>query len=294
VGFFPVISNPTLYRYGQRLLIAALVLSLVFHTLGFLIWGALSGRLPWLQPRNKPETMVVLSSATTISHLPVPHAAQPRNQQSASHPVAPQPPRRATRPQPQTRRQVAVAAAPQVRRELSYTAPAAPPKPQPRQATRPQPPSRPSTAQRLEQDEALFQREVAQLQARNNPMSVATISPRPAAAYRRSYLNISGVNRSQETYEGIVTPTQTWLDGSLRCHYASYDVEYSSGASDKGNIPWPLCYRPDLDPMSLPDGRPVPNGSPVPAQDLFPMQGYVLPPGTYLTQFLRQLYARQL
>jgi hypothetical protein len=45
--------------------------------------------------------------------------------------------------------------------------------------------------------------------------------------------------------------------------------------------------------MMLADGTPVPNGSPVPAVDLYPMPGYVLPPGTYLTKFLKLLYDRQ-
>jgi len=282
-----MITNETLYRQGRRLLIAAFLLSFLLHGAGALVWGYFSGRVPWLEPRPKPETIVVLSSATTIRHETVPVPVQLHREVQTTQSVD-QHPSRAE--QSEDRVRVTVAAAPPARRELTYTAPSAPPTPAQTSAPAARQPA-PMTA--LQRDEAMFRREVAQLQARNNPMSVATISPRPASSYRRSYVNISGVDRNQETYEGIVTPTQTWFDGQRRCHYASYDVEYSSGASDRGSIPWPLCYALDHDPMVLPDGQPVPNGSPVPPQDLYPMEGYVLPPGTYLTQFLRLLYSRQ-
>lgn len=289
MGFFPVISNPTLYRYGQRLLIAAILLSLLFHGAGVLVWGYIAGLFPWFAPKPKPERLVVLSSATTITRRTVPVPIQLHHQSSTQ--AVPQEAPRALAAQGEERAVVAVATPP--RRELTYTAPSAPPQPRVERA-QPRPAAPRSPLSPLQQAEVSFQHEVAQFHARDNPLSVATIAPRPASAYRRSYVNISGIDRNQETYQGIVTPTQTWLEGQQRCHYASYDVEYSTGASDKGNIPWPLCYAPDRDPMMLPDGQPVPNGSPVPARDLYPMDGYTLPPGTYLTQFLRQLYNRQI
>lgn len=297
-----MISNPTLYRWGQRLLIGALILSLFFHFAGIVIWGIVSGRWQWLRPQP-PEPMIVLSSSTTIQHRSVPVPSQPTNR--SEPPVQPRPPtpphlavqpQQATEPAPNAPNVHAVA--PAGRPELTYTAPLAPPKPQqhhvfkerivPRRAT-------PLTfAQRLAQEQQSFQREVAQLRARDNPLSVATIPPRPPSSYQRSYLNISGVDRRAESFEGLVTPVRTWMENGMRCHYAMYDVQYSSGAMDRGNIPWPLCYLPSRDPMTLPDGTPVPNGSPVPTILLYPMDGYVLPPGTFLTQFLRGLYERTL
>lgn len=303
MGFFPVITNPTLYRYGQRLLVAALLLSLFFHFAGILVWGIVYGRVPWLRHREPMEPIVALSTSTTIERITVPMPSQRVSRtRSKTPPVPPAPPHLAAAGSgaPAGRYSPTHSRAP---RELTYTAPLAPPTPEP--TTRPAPPRpaqappRPLTpqqrfAQNLAAEERAFTREVAQLRARNNPLSVATIAPRPPSSYRREYLNISGIDSNQEHYEGIVSPIETWTQGSLRCHYATYDVEYSSGADDKGNIPWPLCYPPGQDPLTLPDGRPVPNGSPVPAEDLFPMTGYVLPRSVFLTQFLRQLYNRQL
>ena len=141
--------------------------------------------------------------------------------------------------------------------------------------------------------QTMTQREIAQLQRQNNPLSVATIKPRPASAFRRTYFNISGIDRNLNRYEGLITPTRTWSEGNLRCHYADYNVQYTYGGTDKGSIPWPLCYRPDSDPMMLPDGTLAPTGTPVPPEDLIPMAGYVKPRGYYLTPFLQSLYDRR-
>ncbi len=285
-----MISNPTLYRRGQRFLIAAIVLSLLLHTGGAVVWSIATGRWPWLQPPPHQEKMVVLSTATTIGRMSVP---VPVRAYHNPHParMGEQLARHASSTEEQAR--VAMAATPVPRRELTYVAPHAPPKPakKPRRAHV----ARLSAlAMQMAQDQASFTREIARLQTRDNPLSVATIPPRPPSSFRRDYMNVSGVVSRRETFQGIVTPLRTWFEGNMRCHYASYDVEYSSGADDKGDIPWPLCYRPSLDPMVLPNGEPVPNGSPVPAEDLFPMEGYVLPSGTYLTKFLRLLYDRQI
>lgn len=295
LGFSLVISNPTLYKRAQRLLVAAVALSLFVHFAGFAVWGWVFGLPHWLRQPPRKEPMIVLSSATTISRESQPVPDEPAHAARSQRPTPPRPPQRAAVPMRATLPQHAVAAAPPVHRELTYVAPSAPPRPVVRKAAVSRPPSpRQLFTQRLMQDEQTFQREVAHLRARDNPMSVATIAPRPPSSFRRAYFNVSGITHNLDRYEGLVTPLETWMQGPMRCHYASYDVEYSSGASDRGNIPWPLCYPPSEDPMMLADGRPVPNGSPIPTIDLFPMQGYVLPPGTYLTVFLRQLYNRQL
>lgn len=296
-----MITNPTLHRWRDRILVAAFALSLWLHFFGFLLWGLFSGKLAWLRPPDTTEPVVALSSSTTIEHVSVPIPTQPLAHASTEHPPTPKTPhlssQRPSQAQPQVQPKPAVAAAPPVRRELTYLVPSAPPTTQPHptmpaRPERPQPPRRATFAQQLQQEQAAFRREVAELRARDNPLSVATISPRPASAYTKEYFNISGITNKQEHVEGIITPTRTWIQGTLRCHYAAYDVEFSSGANDKGDIPWPLCYAFSDDPMTLPDGRPAPNGSPVPAEDLFPMPGYVLPEGTYLTVFLRHLYDR--
>jgi len=294
MGFFPVISNPTLYRRGQRLLIFGLALSLLMHTFGFLLYGMIAGRVPWLRPPAKQEPIIVLSSSTTISHRPVPQRAQPtaRSERQVTPRRAQQPQRQQRQEQRQLQRQV-VAAAPPVHREMTYVVPSASPLPPPRPSAAPRrvrPQPRPQGfASQLQRDQRLFAREVAQLQSNNNPLSVATIPPRPASAYRRVYFNVNGMQRHvDETAEGVITSVRDWQGGNgIRCHYARYDVVFSRGGSETGYIPWPLCYPANRDVLDLPEG------SPVPEEYLLPGTDYVLPSGTYLTPFLRWLYDRR-
>ncbi|HEY9085798.1 MAG TPA: hypothetical protein VIN40_07680 [Candidatus Tyrphobacter sp.] len=275
-----MISNPALYRRRDKVLLWAVAFSLLIHVLGFLLYGAFRGYLPaWLHPRSKPEQIIVLSSSMRIEHRSVPQPARPMHRGSrparSARPVA---------PQPQARPQRRIAVAPPVHRELTQPVPSASPRPQPRRS---EAPAAQTFAQRLAREQSAFAREVAQLRRQNNPLSVATIAPRPASAYRRTYFNISGIQTPRsEHVEGIVTPIRSWREGALHCYYANYNVEFSNGSGDSGEIPWPLCYPPDHDVMQLP------SGSPIPAIDLFPMEGYVLPAGTYLTHFLRELYNR--
>ncbi len=185
---FAMISDPALYRRRDSVLLWALALSLLVHLLGFLLFGAIRGHLPsWLHRQNKPEQIVMLSSSTTIEHRAVPQRPQPMRRGShsaaATRPVAP-------RPQVRPR----VAAAPPALRELTQPAPSATPMPQPHRSAAP---VAQSFAQRLAREEAAFSREVAQLRRQNNPLSVATIPPRPASAYRRVYMNVSGVKFTQ-------------------------------------------------------------------------------------------------
>jgi hypothetical protein len=298
-----MISNPVLYRRANRLLGIAVIFSLIVHLAGVATYLYVQGRIPWLQPpREKPEQPVVLSTAMRVSRISVPelsHALSPgRNSAPQARPevrVQPQPENPPQ--QPRSVNSVARKAIPQaVRRELAVTTPsAAPMAPRPQPATaaaREANPSRPETvAEMLAREQPVYEREIERMR-QNSPLSTATISPRPASAFRKAYFNISGIDRNLDRFEGLVTPTRTWNENGLRCHYADYDIEYQYGGTDKGAIPWPLCYAPALDPMSLPDGTPAPNGTPVPTVDLYPRPGYVLPQGTYLTPFLNLLYRR--
>lgn len=298
-----MISNPRLFRRANRVLGTAVIFSLIVHLAGFATYLYIQGRIPWLQPRHeRPEQPVVLSTSTRVSRISVPELSHALQQGSNAAPqarpevrVQPQPPN-----PPQQRRSVnskaraAVTAA--ARKELAVATPSATPmQPRPQPSTlnsRAVNASRPETvAEMLAREQPIYEREVAQMRERS-PLSTATISPRPASAYRKAYFNISGIDRNLDRFEGLVTPTRTWNENGKRCHYADYDVEYEYGGTDKGSIPWPLCYAPAFDPMALPDGSPAPNGTPVPTPDLYPMTGYVLPPGTYLTPFLELLYRR--
>lgn len=298
-----MISNPALYRRTNRLLGAAVIVSLIVHLAGFATYLFVQGRVPWLHfPREKPEQPVVLSTAMHVSRISVPELSHAIQSGRSSSPHAR--PEVRVQPQPQTPPQqtrsvnsrARAAIPPAARKELTVATPSATPmepRPQPSTlAARAANPNRPETvAQMLAREQPAYEREIAQMRE-NSPLSTATISPRPASAFRKAYFNISGIDRNLNHFEGLVTPTRTWNENGLRCHYADYDVEYAYGGTDKGSIPWPLCYAPALDPMALPDGTPAPNGTPVPTQDLYPMPGYLLPSGTYLTPFLQLLYRR--
>jgi hypothetical protein len=298
-----MISNPALYRRTNRVLGAAVIFSLLVHLAGFATYLYIQGRIPWLQPqREKPEQPVVLSTAMRVSRITVPELSHALEQGSRSSPqahpevrVQPQPQNPPEQPRSITSKARA-AIPPAARKELAVATPSATPmepRPQPSTAAaRAANPTRPETvAQMLAREQPLYEREIARMREQS-PLSTATISPRPPSAFRRAYFNVSGVDRNLNRFEGLVTPTRTWNENGMRCHYADYDVEYQYGGTDKGSIPWPLCYAPSLDPMSLPDGTPAPNGTPVPTIDLYPMPGYVLPQGTYLTPFLELLYRR--
>jgi hypothetical protein len=302
-----MISDPALYRRGNRLLGAAILFSLIAHLFGIFSYLWVQGWVPWLKfTHERKEERVALSTSMVIRRITVPQLSYPNTpgQQGTKgvrvRPERPQQPQRPEQPQQPRRAQREVAATRPAFRELTKPTPRATPLPPSPQPLRPQlqssQPSRlspaESVAQMLARQQPMYEREVAQLQRRNNPLSVATISPRPASAFKRAYFNISGIDTKLNHYEGLVTPTRTWYEGSLRCHYADYDVEYAYGGTDKGSIPWPLCYHPDQDPMTLPDGSPAPSGTPVPARDLFPMAGYIRPAGLYLTPFLESLYER--
>lgn len=269
-----MISESTRHERRSALFAWALTLSLLLHALLLpaLLWVA-KAHVPWLRTRTQPRIFVV-SSSTRIEHRTVAQRPRPPHRNArAARAARPVPPR------PQRRPQQEVAVAPPARRELTQPTPSASPMPQPRRSAGPQ-----TLTQQLAREQAMYQREVAQLRERDNPLSVATIPPRPASAYRREYLDISGINSRTVRDEGIVTPMRRWREGDLHCYYARYSIAFGNGGSESGYIPWPLCYPPDHDVLSLP------TGDRVPTIDLIPAADYVVPSGTYLTPFLQWLY----
>ncbi len=274
-----MISDSALYRRRDSLLFWAVALSVLIHALGFVLYGAFRGYLPaWLHPPNRPAQIIMLSSSTRIEHRSVPERAQPRHRgvraPQSARPVAP-------RPQVRPRRQVAAAAP--AYHELAQPAPSATPMPQPQRSAAP---AAQTFAQRLAREQAAFTREVAQLRRQDNPLSIATIPPRPASAYRRAYVNTSGINGKQISAVDVVTPIRNWIGDGLDCYYVHYDVQFSTGAAESGEMPWPLCFSPQHNALS----PTLPVGSEIPTQDLLPRADYVLPSGTYLSPFLRWLY----
>jgi hypothetical protein len=77
-----------------------------------------------------------------------------------------------------------------------------------------------------------------------------------------------------------------WRANDMSCYYVRYIAQFTSGGSEDGVIPWPVCYPLNDDVMINP---PYPHDLPIPV----PQRDYVLPPGTYLTPLLRSIYDRR-
>lgn len=262
----PMITEERERHDGVTPWVWALCASLLVHLLGL-------GFLPSLWERsvrdaNRPiETeTVVASTAVRLERRPV---ARP-----LSHPVpvAPQQPKAIPRP-------ASLAAAPR-RHELARAAPAAEPQPTPPSARKAQ-----SLDEQLAQQERNFSQEVARLNARNAPFSVATPGREPPASFRRTYFDMPG-HKQRDAVEAILIPLRHWYAQSLSCYYVRYVAQFTSGGSEDGVIPWPVCYAVNDDRMANP---PYPHDLPIP----IPQRDYVLPSGTYLTPLLKSIYDRR-
>lgn len=181
-------------------------------------------------------------------------------------------PKHRTPPQPQTTLPPVPPAAP--RHELARESPHAPPQPPERHHAVAETP--------LERDQKVFANEVASLNQQNDPHAIATIDPASAGVSTKSYrFDTSRGNSGDEHGNGVITPTQSWKDRGEDCYYARYEYTYPTGATEEGNIAWPVCYDPGSDPFHEPP-HPMPFPLPVP--------GYTLPPGTDLPPLEKQVY----
>ncbi|MHB8147921.1 MAG: hypothetical protein ACYDGM_11770 [Vulcanimicrobiaceae bacterium] len=259
---------------GRRVLLWALFCSAALHAIliPLLLW--LSG-WHFFMPRPQNREFVVSSTSVRIEHrtIPRPESAagrHPAHSTPKSRPSSQRPLPKTVAPQPQPH-------------ELAREVPNAPPQPPRRRRAA----SRQETlAQQLAQQQQTFSKEVAQLNAGNNPHSIATIAPQPPSADERSYYDLNGKTRPQDRVMVLLTPLQHWIAGAASCYYVRYAAEFSSGGSDDGNIPWPVCYPRSDDPIAkAPPGM---GSFPVPVP--VPPHNYVLPKGTYLTPLLQQIY----
>ena len=258
-------------RPRGRLLVWATLLSVAIHALLVPIAAWLGSiALPAVMPKHLERETVVTSTAVRIERRPVPRPrvrakppagpARPRTQPRVAQP--PQPP--ASRPH-----------------ELAREVPSAAPQP-----TQEPTPNRPSTlAQRIAQQERAFSQEIAQLRARDNPLSLATKAPAPAAAYHRNYFDVPGRNQA-DAVEVQLIPLRQWYTAAEVCYSARYVAQYLHGGNEEGVIPWPVCYPIDDDKIAHP---PFVHNVPMP----IPPPDYVLPPGTYLTPLLARIYANR-
>jgi hypothetical protein len=249
----------------------AILLSTALHAflVPIALW-AFAEKLLFIPASHRESERVVASTAIRLEPRPVPHRQGAPSQPAA--PVAP-PEQQPSLPQP-----------PQPATVLSVV-PTPRPTPKPTPTGSPVPRKQASTPlqQQIAAQQQAFQQEVAQLHKRNDPLSVATVAPQPPAAFHRSAFDVSG-NRSLESAQALLFPTEHWIAGSMSCYYTRYAAQFSNGATEEGLVPWPVCYPRNHDRIAE---FPYPGVRlPIP----YPQPGYVLPPGTYLSQFLRRIY----
>lgn len=139
-----------------------------------------------------------------------------------------------------------------------------------------------SVPSQLERDQAGFAREVAQLNAQNDPHAIPTIDPAARQSATKSYaFNIPSSMRGDEHGNGIITPTRSWREGGLDCYYGRYEYTYPDGAMESGNIVWPFCFEPRSDPFRQP-----PHPIPFP----LPLIGFKLPADADMPPIEKQVY----
>jgi hypothetical protein len=222
-------------------------------------------------PKPTRREIVVTSTAVRIDRRPIP---EPRAH--AKPPAMP--------PQPRTLPQVVRRPQPPAARphELARELPSAAPQPTPLRVER----KRQSTlAQQIAEQERAFSQEVAQLRARDNPLSLATKAPEPAAAFHRTYFDVPG-HRNVDAVQVQLIPLRRWYTAAAVCCNVRYVAQYVHGGNEEGVIPWPVCYPADDDKIARPA---YVHNVPIPV----PPPDYVLPAGTYLTPLLANIYANR-
>lgn len=252
-------NAPTARFRRYRLLLWCLVLSLVVH---FVLVPVLMGLFGLRRSIVEPKERVYYA---TSSSLNVARIAKPR------------PPRRLQRPQPQ-------------------------PQPQPQQQPQAEPqrreitkvelrgrvavPHLSHTSQQLNlaQQQAQFEKTIAQLRSQSNPVVSAARPVQVPGAPKHYTFNFRGSVGTPLEAEGILTPVKHWQQGPYNYYYVQYWVQYADGSTETGYVPWPLRYPPRSDPFVLHYEH-----FPLPA----PMPDYVLPPGTNLHPMVAFCYAHR-
>lgn len=245
-------------RRPRRTLAMAFLLSMLFHAvlLPLLLWLFSFSTLIRPPHGHRGEALIISSTSQKVERRPVP---RPRSVPlAASH-------ARIVRSIP---RQLHVLA-----RESAN----APPQPS---RTQRAPTAAQRFIQRLAQEQVAYSQEVTTLNAADNPKSIATLPPRSSASYMKSYFDESG---SSDIFagHGLLIPLKHWFDGDRSCYYVRYTFEYPNGGSEEGNVPWPICYPRNADPMQEP---------PHPIDLPTPMPGFRVASGTYLTPLLKFYY----
>jgi hypothetical protein len=246
-----MISGP-LYRRRRALGLSTLA-SAIIHLVVLTLLFAAVARI--FVSRGEKEVVATTMIATIQKEAPSTPAPLPRHR---PHPVH----QRASAPARTPRREIA--------KETTLPAPREP---------RIHAPSVPS---KLERDEAGYAREVAQLNAQNDPRAIPTIDPASQESPTKSYaFDVPSSLRGDEHGNGIITPTRSWQQDGNDCYYGRYEFTYPDGATESGDIVWPFCYDPGTDPFRQP-----PHPIPFP----LPLLGFKLPPDAQLPPIEKQVY----
>lgn len=146
----------------------------------------------------------------------------------------------------------------------------------------PAPPQRRASApSKIERDEAGYAREVARLNAQDDPHAIPTIEPGRREASSKQYAFSFSSRHGSESGNGYITPLTHWHDSGRDCYYGHYEYTYPDGSEEEGDIAWPFCYEPALDPFRQP-----PHLIPFPP----PLPGYRLPANTELPPKEKSVY----
>jgi len=134
---------------------------------------------------------------------------------------------------------------------------------------------------KIERDEAGYAREVAKLNAQNDPHALPTIDPGARQSGTKSYAFEPSSSHGSEQGNGIITPTRSWRYRGEDCYYGHYEFTYPDGATESGDIVWPFCYDPDSDPFKEP-----PHPIPFP----LPIVGFKLPSDAEMPPIEKSVY----
>jgi len=164
--------------------------------------------------------------------------------------------------------------------------------PQPNPATQQEEPQRP--ARLSEAQIAQIENDLAKTieQSRADTSTLSTVShPRlPPAATRRQPIDMSGIDATLGGVQAACYPVRTWRDQGYNYYYVSCRAVHADGLVREEPVPWPVRFRPRVDPYdayddTLPPDARVPLQQPLP--DWQPQPGTRIDPD--LVDYLRQL-----
>ena len=252
----------------------AILASLFIHAIFVIVFGWLSWLFATHLVARLPQEFRGQSTAITIERrnrprVPLHEPTRMKQQRPAARPTH-------ARKEVATRTQPQHAAPP--RRELTHTVAHAPYQP-------PRSVAHPSFSQQLAQQRRDFAREAKRLHEKNNPLSISTAAPNPAA-FHQEHADASGQYTQTEAVYAWLLPVRHWFAKGQSCYYVHYDMGTSTGGTEDGYMPWPICYPKDHDAMLPLDQQ---HYLPIP----YPPSGFSLASGTYLTPFLRGIYDRR-